>query len=48
MYLVAYQPIVFNDSVMPFTPYKDDSSKADITGNQIKVTKDNVKESLTF
>ncbi len=43
IYLYAYQPIVFNNSLLPFTPVVGSNTEADIEGNNITMTNAQVK-----
>ncbi len=43
IYLYAYQPIVFNNSLLPFSPVVGSNTEADIEGNNITMTNAQVK-----
>ncbi len=42
MYLYTYQPVVFNNALLPFTPVVGSSTEASIQGNNIIMTNDDV------
>ncbi len=43
IYLYSYQPIVFNNSLLPFTPVVGSNTESDIEGNNITMTNAQVK-----
>ncbi len=49
MYLATYQPIVFNNSLLPFVPVSGaNDTEANIQGDNIYMTNDNVKSAWSF
>lgn len=48
LYLLTYQPIVFNNTLLPFTPVLGNSDTSDVNGSNLTVTNDNILSIWSF
>ncbi|BDU67813.1 MAG: hypothetical protein TYPL_4660 [Candidatus Tyloplasma litorale] len=49
LYLLTYRPLIFNNTLLPFTPVAGSSnSEVDITGSNISMTNDNIASAKAF